>query len=117
MKIITIIGSWLLFIAIIAGIFFTIEYLNTKVVYLPELHYGGQMPGYLVIVFAFSLAFVWVEVLRWWKRIKPFNCLTCMCGWLSLLIAFVFHTPYWFFYLAVGATVGAIFSAFKNRWL
>lgn len=72
--------------------------------------------GYQVIIFAFSIAFLWTEVMKWGVT-KPFNCIYCMTAWLSLIIAFVFHTPFWYFYLPVGLTVGAIYSAVKMRWL
>jgi hypothetical protein len=74
------------------------------------------MTGIQAIVFGFSCAFTWVEVLRLGSR-KPFNCLKCMCGWFTLIIAGVCHVEYWPFYLPVGVTVGAVFSAIKMRWL
>jgi hypothetical protein len=74
------------------------------------------MPGYLIIIFALSISFTWVEILKWGVT-KPFNCVKCMTGWVSLILAFSFHTPYWFFYLFVGLFVGAIYSAVKMRYL
>lgn len=73
------------------------------------------MSGYLVIVFGLSLAFTWVEVLRWGYK-KPFNCMKCMSGWISLILAYSFHTPYWYFYVFVGLFVGAIFTMIKNKF-
>lgn len=79
------------------------------------------MPGYLVILFALSLAFVWVEVFRMGRRpafnYKPLNCVPCLTGWLSLAIAYGFSTPYWYFYIAVGLFAGSMFSALKMRYL
>lgn len=73
------------------------------------------MPGYLVLLFALSLAFSFKEVLHWNK--KPYNCIKCLTGWFSLFIAFAFHTPYWPFYLALGLFTGAMWEAIKYRWL
>lgn len=74
------------------------------------------MTGIQAIVFGFACAFVWVEVLKLGRH-KPFNCLHCMTGWCTLLIAWLGHVGYWPFYLFVGVTVGAVFSAIKMRWL
>jgi hypothetical protein len=74
------------------------------------------MTGLQAIIFGFACAFTWVEVLHWGNR-KPFKCLKCMCGWLTLIIASCFHVEYWPFYLFVGVAVGAVFSAIKMRWL
>jgi hypothetical protein len=74
------------------------------------------MQGYQVIIIALSMAFTWVEVMKWGVT-KPFNCVKCMTGWISLLIAGVFHVPYWPFYLFIGLFSGAMYSAIKMRWL
>lgn len=54
----------------------------------------------LTILFAASLAFVLIEIVRWqdyedfianqkpFNR-KPFNCITCLSGWTGLVTAFV----------------------------
>lgn len=73
------------------------------------------MPGSLVILFSLSIAFMIVEVLHWPK--KPFNCVKCLTAWISFFMAFSFHTPYWYFYLAAGFFVGAMFGAIKMRFL
>lgn len=72
------------------------------------------MPGYQVILFALSIAFVWVEILRWGVT-KPFSCLKCMTGWTALILAYCFDTPYWPFYLFAGLFAGAMYSAIQMR--
>lgn len=74
------------------------------------------MPGYHVLFFALAIAFTWVEVLKWGVT-KPFNCVKCMTGWVALILAAVFHTPFWYLYLPAGLFVGAIYSAIKMRHL
>jgi len=75
-----------------------------------------EMNGYHVVVFSLALSFTWVEKLKW-GVIKPFNCVPCLTGWFAVIIAFAFHTPFWYFYLFVGLLVGSLFSAVKSRWL
>lgn len=77
---------------------------------------GNTMPGYQVILFALSIAFVWVEILKI-GVVKPFTCVKCMCGWFALILAFYFDTPYWPLYLFVGLFAGAMYSAIKMRYL
>lgn len=74
------------------------------------------MSGWQVLVFAFSLAFTWVEILRWGNR-KPFTCTKCMTGWFSLLLALLAGVDFWYLYIFVGLTVGSLFEAIKMRWL
>jgi hypothetical protein len=82
----------------------------------PSLINRPVMPGALVLFFGLSLAFTWVEKLKWGVT-KPFNCVPCMTGWLSLLLAIVFHTEFWYLYLPAGLLVGSVFSTIKMRWL
>lgn len=70
----------------------------------------------MIIVFALSAAFVWVEILKW-GSVKPFTCVSCMTGWLSLILAFWSHTDYWLLYLFVGKFVGCMWEAVRMRWL
>jgi hypothetical protein len=74
------------------------------------------MTGIQAIIFGFACAFTWVEVLHLGSR-KPFNCVKCLSGWFTLIIAGVWHVEYWPFYLPVGVAVGAIYSALKMRYL
>lgn len=74
------------------------------------------MPGYAVLIFALACAFVWVELLKW-GSVKPFNCVKCLTGWFSLILAAIFHVPHFYLYLPLGLFVGAIFSAIQMRWL
>lgn len=75
-----------------------------------------EMPFYLVIPFSLSIAFVWVDVLKIGVT-KPFTCVKCMTAWVAVIIAYLYHVPFWYFYLPVGLFAGAIFSAVKMRWL
>lgn len=108
-----IIINWLLFLAIIAAIMVPIWYWRPISMHLPTL---PTMPGYQAVAFGFALAFTWVEVMKW-GSVKPFNCLKCMCGWLTMFIAMAFHVQFWPFYMPMGLVVGAVFSAIKMRWL
>jgi len=74
------------------------------------------MPGYLVLISALSMAFTWVEVLKW-GVIKPFNCVKCLTGWFALILALLFHVEFWYLYLFIGLFVGAMWSAISMRWL
>lgn len=100
-----IILNWLLFAVVIAAIYFGWKYIHIT---LPV------MPWYLVLLFSLSLAFTWVEVLKW-GSVKPFNCLKCLTGWFAIALAFLFHTEFWYFYLFSGLFLGSIFSLVKGR--
>jgi hypothetical protein len=73
------------------------------------------MPGYLIILFSLSIAFLVVEQLHIPK--KPFNCMKCLTAWIAVFMAFGFDTPYWYFYLPLGLFAGAMFTAIKYRYL
>ena len=81
--------------------------------HIPE---RGTMTGLQVIFFALALAFMWVEVLKW-GIVKPFNCIKCLTGWFALILAFAFHTEFWYMYLPAGLFVGALFEGIHMRWL
>lgn len=108
MNAIKIIGQWLFLILAGVGIYWFCRH--------GSMPFFPTMPGYLVLFFALAIAFTWVEVLKWGVT-KPFNCVKCMTGWVALLLAIVFHTPFWYLYLPAGLFVGAIYSAGKMRWL
>ena len=74
------------------------------------------MNGLQVILFSLSLAFFWVEILKW-GSVKPFNCLKCMTGWVSFIMAWSFGVEYFLLYLPLGVFIGALFTAIKMRWL
>lgn len=108
--------NWLVFLLIVGGVvsLFFIQWRRPLLSdYLPNL---PTMTGPQVIIFALSLAFMWVEVLRWGVT-KPFNCLKCMCAWAAVILAFTFHVQFWPLYLPLGLFVGAIFEGIKMRWL
>lgn len=69
-----------------------------------------------IILFALSLAFVWVDILRWGIH-KPFNCCKCMTGWFALLLAGVSGADYWYLYAPLGVFAGAMFEGIRMRWL
>lgn len=75
----------------------------------------------MIIFFALCLAFFVVEVVPRIKLTnrKPFNCMMCMTGWCSMLLA-VWQGVYWPYMLLLGVAgvfVGAMFGAIKMRWL
>lgn len=103
-----IILNWVVFIVAIAAVWFIWKYIKLPV--LPTLS-GAQ-----VCLFGFALAFTWVEKLRI-GSVKPFSCVGCMSGWLTLILAFMFHVEVWYFYLPVGLLIGSIYSMVKMRYL
>lgn len=109
--------NWLLFLLFVGAVVVLIWHRHWIGQRLPSLPERGTMTGLQVIVFSLAFAFTWVEVLGWWKRIKPFKCLKCMTGWLALILAFTFHVEFWYMYLFVGLFVGAVFEGIKMRWL
>lgn len=108
MKIIKVILNWVIFLGLVGGIWYLVNGWSLPVF--------PHMPGYLVLFFALSIAFVWVEVLKF-GSVKPFNCMKCMTGWFALVLAFLFNTQFWYMYLFAGVFLGAMFSAIKMRWL
>lgn len=74
------------------------------------------MPGYLVILSGVSFAFAWVDIMKWGVS-RPWNCITCLSGWFSLLLAFVFHTHFWYVYLGLGCFAGYLFTTIRMKWL
>lgn len=72
--------------------------------------------GKEVIIFALAVAFYIVDILKFGVS-KPFNCIKCMTGWLSLIFAFFSNVDHWVLYLFVGLFAGAMFESFRMRWL
>jgi hypothetical protein len=70
----------------------------------------------MLLVFALSAAFVWVEKLRW-GVVKPFTCVACLTGWFALILAYWSHADYWILYLPLGLFVGSMWEGIKMRWL
>jgi|SRR5205085_695487 hypothetical protein len=77
----------------------------------------GVMPGSLVVLTALCFAFTWVKVWRVFPHTKPFKCLKCMTGWTSLVLAFLFHTPFCLAYVFIGLFTGAMVDALINKYL
>lgn len=105
MKIVKSLFQW----AIIIGLAITIFY------YWKYIH-PGNMKGYQVLLFALSISFTLIEKLKL-GMVKPFNCVPCLTGWFSLILAFIFHTEFWYLYLPAGLFAGSMFEALKNRCL
>jgi phosphotransferase system glucose/maltose/N-acetylglucosamine-specific IIC component len=107
--------NWFLFLLIIGGIIAAVIYRHWIGQHLPEL--PAIHPTHAqVIIIAFSCAFVWVYVLKW-GVIKPFNCVTCMCGYFSLILG-CWSIGFWgVAYMPVGMTVAALYSEVRMRWL
>lgn len=108
--------NWIVFLLILGGIVALIWHRHWIGQQLPSLPERGTMTGMQVVVFALALAFTWVEVLKW-GVIKPFNCIKCLTGWFSLILAYTFPVEWWPLYLPLGLFVGAVFTAIKLRWL
>lgn len=81
-----------------------------------QLPQARPMDGWLVILTGVSFAFVWVDVLKWGVS-RPWNCVTCLSGWFSLLLAIVFNTHFWYIYLGIGCFTGHLFTLIRLRWL
>lgn len=107
--------NWFLFLSLIAGITALVWHRHWIGQYLPDLPQRGTMTGLQVVVFALAFSFAFTELKL--ARHKPLNCLKCLTGWVSLILAFTFHVQFWWAYLFVGLFVAAVFSAIKMRWL
>ena len=69
-----------------------------------------------ILLYALSLAFCQVEVIRF-GSVKPFNCIKCMTGWFALVLGCIEQGWHGVWYLPLGVFVGAIFEALKMRCL
>ena len=110
--------NWIVFIGILAGLYFAIQFAlpymtSCFIAFRASL---PQLPGAVVLFFSLSLAFYWVEI-RKKSKVKPFNCLKCMTGWISLIMAFMFHVPFCLLYLFAGLFVGSLFDRAAMRYL
>jgi hypothetical protein len=107
MKILGAIVQWIIMLAVIVGIVMLFKYVN-----LPAIHLNSIE----IIILAFSCAFVWVYVLKW-GVVKPFNCVTCLCGWFSLILG-CWSIGFWgIAYMPIGMTFAALYSEVRMRWL
>lgn len=115
MKPLRIVINWLILIAIILIVFpFRITAPVRNALHI-DWH-PVPLPGVWVLFFGLSIAFTWVEVLKW-GSVKPFNCIKCLSGWFCLILAWLFDTPNFYLYLPGGLFVGAVFDRIKMRWL
>lgn len=102
--------QYIIIIAIIAAIVFFFRH-DITLNWFESRH----MNGLQVIFFALSLAFFWVYILKWLSFTKPFNCLKCLTGWVSLLLALLFNVEYAALYLFAGLFAGAIIDRIMMR--
>lgn len=115
MKVLKIIGNWLIFLLII-GCFVELFKIQWRRPLLSDhLRAMPTMTGLQVVIFSMAISFAWTELKL--ARHKPLNCLKCMTGWVALMLAFTFHVQFWYMYLPVGVFVGAVFEGIKMRWL
>jgi hypothetical protein len=71
----------------------------------------------LVLAFSLAAATFWVDTLKW-GVIKPFNCVKCMTGWLTIPFTFYFNDgQHWLIMPLLGVFIGSIYSNFKMRYL
>ena len=83
-----------------------------------------------IIIISLAVAFCWVEFIQpttaaiifilTGNRLldnKPFNCVKCLTGWISLIIGVYYFGWLGLVYLPLGVFTGAIFSAIQMRWL
>ncbi len=108
--------NWLLFLITMGAIIVLVWHRHWIGDHLPSLPVLHLSPAGIIIL-AFSCAFVWVYVLKWWKQIKPFNCVTCLTGWFSLIIGCWVAGWFGVIYMPVGMTVAALYSEVRMRWL
>lgn len=76
-----------------------------------------------IIITGLALAFCWVNILQVpsWNpifNIRPFNCTTCMSGWMSFTLAAANQYQFYsVFFLAIGVFVGALLERLIMRYL
>ncbi|MFT3679445.1 MAG: hypothetical protein QM791_04180 [Ferruginibacter sp.] len=117
MKPLKILFNWFLFLGIVFVAWHFRLYVKAPFVWADDkISELPVMNGLQAALFGLALAFVWVEVLKW-GTVKPFSCMKCMTGWLSLAMAFLFHVDFAIFYLPLGVFIGALFSVIKMRYL
>lgn len=69
-----------------------------------------------ILTIAFSIAFSFQQVVYIQK--KPFNCLMCLTGWLSPIVALAYgYGAYSILFIPVGLLFGALLDNFMRRWL
>lgn len=74
-----------------------------------------------ILFYAAAAAFCFVQLLprvRLTAR-KPFNCLTCMTGWVALVLTIIsgYDWPWWILLMLAGWFVGAVMSGIIMRYL
>ncbi len=82
-------------------------------------HFGAHywLTHSQVLLLAFCLAFVWVNIFKLHVDKKPFSCITCMSGWFSLAIGVSCIGWYAVLYMPVAMTIAALYSEVRDRWL
>jgi hypothetical protein len=69
-----------------------------------------------IIIISLAIAFCWVEFINPFK-IKPFNCVKCLTGWIALGLGIALYGWVGIIYLPLGVFTGSIFSAISMRYL
>jgi len=103
------ITQWLFIFGLIVGVYFLGKLASIK---LPTLN----LAPYQVIILSFSFAFTWVYIFRW-GSVKPFNCVTCMSGWFSLISGYWCYGWWGIALMPVAMTFAALYSEIRMRWL
>lgn len=98
--------QWLLVLGVAAGIYFLWKGHLT----LPDINLSSVE----IIIISLSLAFTWVEVLKIGVT-KPFNCVSCLTGWIALIVGVIDRGWSGIIFLFIGLFVGALFEAIKMR--
>lgn len=90
------------------------------------------MQAIYIILVALSFSFCYVEYVHskfvaFGKRVllynnvfidrKPFNCVKCLTGWLSMIAGIYLYGLIGLLLLPVGVFAGYIFSCIQMRWL
>jgi hypothetical protein len=70
-----------------------------------------------ILFLSLCCAFTWVEKIRLWRLIKPFNCIPCLTGWFALIFACCEYGWGGILYGPMGVFVGAMYGGIKMRWL
>lgn len=113
MKAFYVVVQWLLTIVIIVAIWYVFKCIMPWFTGLKLT----PLNGFTAVLFSLAIAVFWVNKLQWFRNTKPFNCVGCLCGWLSLLLAWLFAVPNFGFYLFTGWLIGMIFDNLMNKYL
>lgn len=77
----------------------------------------GTLHPAFVLLAALASAFTFVNYVNPFKRIKPFNCVTCLTGWIALILSYLFNVPFYCLYFPIGIFVGGMFERLTMKYL